>query len=410
MKSHPECVEAIILDGNQRSALAAARSLGAHGVRVAVGSEALPSIASGSRYCSGSFTYVSPYVDQGAFIESLREYASAHKGAVLFPMTDVTLGSVLEREAELSALVRIPFAGFDRYSAASDKAGLFRTAADLGLPIPETLFSSEYGSMENLVEDAAHMGFPVVAKPARSRFRLGNSWLNAGVRYAADARALRSLLGEEPFKSFPFVVQERVVGPGVGVFLLMREGEILASFAHRRIREKPPSGGVSVICESIRAPAEALSSAAKLLGRIGWTGVAMVEFKWDRRDNLPKLMEINARFWGSLQLAVSAGVDFPYLLFRMSRGEEIAPATGYRIGLQSRWELGDLDHLIIRMRKAGSQLSLPPGAPSKWEVLTGFLGDFFKPRVRNEMLRPDDPGPFLCELKDYFRDVTRVRT
>jgi predicted ATP-grasp superfamily ATP-dependent carboligase len=73
----------------------------------------------------------------------------------------------------------------------------------------------------------------------------------------------------------------------------------------------------------------------------------MVEFKIDPRDGLPKLMEINPRFWGSLALAIHAGVNFPYLLYRMSRGETIAPVEHYKEGIMCRWLLfGDLLHFF----------------------------------------------------------------
>ena len=49
----------------------------------------------------------------------------------------------------------------------------------------------------------------------------------------------------------------------------------------------------------------------ELLDELNWHGVAMVEFKVTE-DGTPYLMEINTRFWGSLQLAIDAGVDFPY--------------------------------------------------------------------------------------------------
>ena len=36
----------------------------------------------------------------------------------------------------------------------------------------------------------------------------------------------------------------------------------------------------------------------------------MIEFKWDAEDNRPKLIEVNGRFWGSLNLAIRAGWIF----------------------------------------------------------------------------------------------------
>ena len=66
-----------------------------------------------------------------------------------------------------------------------------------------------------------------------------------------------------------------------------------------------------------------------LLKSLNWVGIAMVEFKVDPRDGIPKLMEVNPRFWGSLQLAIVSGVDFPYLILKMARGEKFEPILHY---------------------------------------------------------------------------------
>ena len=118
------------------------------------------------------------------------------------------------------------------------------------------------------------------------------------------------------------LLQERIEGPGVGVFVCCDRGEPVALFAHRRLREKPPSGGVSVLCESAAARSDRrATSATRLLQALDWRGVAMVEFKRDLRDGSLRLMEINGRFWGSLQLAIDAGVEFPGRRWSIAKDE-----------------------------------------------------------------------------------------
>ena len=69
----------------------------------------------------------------------------------------------------------------------------------------------------------------------------------------------------------------------------------------------------------------------------------MVEFKKDPRDGQCKLMEINPRFWGSLELSVLSGVNFPYLLYRMETEGDIEPVIDYKEGIRCRWLLpGDI--------------------------------------------------------------------
>lgn len=401
-------MKVVILDGNQRSALAATRSLGAKGIEVAVGEEFIPCLSSRSRFCRESFVYPSPGEHPHGFIKAINDCAGRCGGAVLFPMTDVSLSEVLKRRNDLREDIHLPFADYQRYMALSDKARLFRTANALGIPMPPTVSSLDWppGDIQAAMREASALRFPLVVKSSRSRMYMDGSLVIGSVDYVRDRVELERVLSKEAYRKGTFVIQERIEGPGVGIFLLSQEGRIHAHFAHRRIREKPPSGGVSVLCESISPSPLALDSAAKLLEHTGWSGVAMVEFKLDRRDHdIPKLIEVNARFWGSLQLAVSSGVDFPYLLYRMAAGLDVAAPGSYATGLRSRWELGDLDHVLICLKKGCRDL--PPAAltGSRIDALMNFLATFFDPRVRNEVARYEDPQPFLFEFKQYLRDL-----
>jgi len=400
-------LKVLILDGNQRSSLAAVRSLGKAGVTVEVGEIVSPSLASSSRYCSESFEYGNPNSAPDIFRMKIREKVKGSAGIIIFPMTDVTLGELLGNEEMREEDALIPLPDFEIYEKVTDKVFLLKTAGELEIPIPKTYFFQNSNNLPHILKDAGNSGFPLVVKPGRSRIRTKDGWIEGRVRYAESPGSLEDILAQDPFRSYPFLIQERVEGEGIGIFLLMREGEVLARFAHRRIREKPPSGGVSTLCESISPPEEAYQSAVKLLSHFGWTGVAMVEFKWDRKDKRMKLMEINGRFWGSLQLAIASGVDFPYYLYLMAMGEKVKGPESYRLGLKSRWELGDLDHLIMRMIKKEKVLNLPSEIPSKGKLATDFFLDFLRPSVKHEVMKLHDSGPFLFELKNYLRHIVR---
>ena len=127
----------------------------------------------------------------------------------------------------------------------------------------------------------------------------------------------------------------------------------------------------------------------------------MIEFKKDIQENVFKLMEINGRFWGSLQLAILSGVDFPYLLYKLAIGSYPETHSEYRVGVLSRWELGDLDHLLIRL-KSRKVLSPLIGVPSLKNTVGSFLSDFLNPSVRGEIFRINDLRPFIFEFMNYL--------
>ena len=122
----------------------------------------------------------------------------------------------------------------------------------------------------------------------------------------------------------------------------------------------------------------------------------MVECKRDLDRGGWRLIEINGRFWGSLQLAVDAGVDFPALLVRAALGSPLAPPPAWRAGVRLRWEWGDVDHLLLRLVRSREQLALPVGEPGRPGAVAAFFAHL-PGRDRLEMLRFGDLLPFVVE-------------
>src|SRR4029079_15273669 len=116
------------------------------------------------------------------------------------------------------------------------------------------------------------------------------------------------------------------------------------------------------------------------------------------------LIEINGRYWGSLQLAVDAGVDFPYLSCQLALGSRPDVPPGYRLGVKNRWLLGDLDHLLSRLSSTRGELFLAEEAPSRGRALLEFL-ECTRPGVLDQIARGDDPRTVLFELLEYVRNL-----
>lgn len=389
-----------ITDGDQRSALATARSLGRQGIKVTVGEKRKGSLASSSRYCSREFVYPSPVKNPVEFQEEIIGHIKSNSYDVIIPMTDITCYLINDIRDKLSDYVNIALPDKESFENASDKASLMRMAESLNVPIPKTWFVDEKGKLDDI---AKQVEYPVVIKPSRSRLLTPDGWINGTVEYAYSPEEL-----EEKYNSIHQnipdpIIQERIEGPGHGVFLLYSNGQRKAFFGHRRIREKPPSGGVSVLRESILPDSKTLEHSCTLLEAFKWNGAAMVEFKIDSRDNTPKLMEINGRLWGSLQLAIDAGVDFPFLLYQTALGREPQCVESFKEGIKTRWLLGDLDHLMIILLHKRRKLALPKDFPGRFGTFAGFIKSFFDNNTRQEIWRNDDTKPAFNELKDYFQ-------
>lgn len=395
-------MKVLVTDGDSRPALAIVRSLGRRGLSVLVGEERPVSLASSSRHCVRHVTYPSPYRDREAFERFLLEFVEREKVDVVMPVTDVTTYSISRIQGTLGRQAAIACPSFDAFDFVSDKWRLLQGAARCDVPAPRTEFVDDLLALREVLH---RVQYPAVVKPARSRIPTDRGWRHTTVHYASSEADLWRLYEQTDYlASSPSLIQERIVGPGVGVFVLFDHGELVTVFAHRRLREKPPSGGVSVLCESVHVPSPLREHAIRMLGPLGWHGVAMLEYKQDRRTGDLFLMEVNGRFWGSLQLAVDAGLDFPYLTCQLALGRRPHTSQTFRVGVRSRWLLGDLDHLLARLFKRQRDLRLPDGAPSRARTLLDFL-KFGDQGLRYEVLDRDDPRPFLYEIREYLKTL-----
>jgi predicted ATP-grasp superfamily ATP-dependent carboligase len=399
----------LVTDGNNRAALAITRSLGRAGYHVIVGAEHHPSLSSISRFCGETFLYPDPRRDSQGFVHALLNVTKEKRPDVLIPVSDTTTLLVTENRGLLADYCSIPFPEFDAVEQAANKFTLMALAEKLGVPVPKTVCLERPDDLEAAVSSCKKMGYPIVIKPSRSRIRSVTGWIGTGVQYANGEAELRNIIySTRGMGEYPLLLQERVIGEGAGVFLCFNRGEVVAEFNHRRLREKPPSGGVSVLRESIPMDPLLKLYSERLLRTLKWHGVAMVEFKRDKRTEEFKLMEINGRFWGSLQLAIDSGVDFPSLLVRIAKGEKVDPVAAYKVGIRSRWFWGDVDVLLNRMFKNNKTLNLPPHSPGRLRTLLSFL-QFWGKDLHYEVLDRGDIKPWLYETKRWFRGRDNAR-
>lgn len=393
----------LITDGNERTALAAARSLvrASHAVHVAASGRV--SLAGASRGVRSHSLATDPLIAPADYVVELGRLAHRLGIDVLLPMTDASLEAVLERREALPTTLTLPVPDLATYRAASDKAHVLALAQACGFAVPDTRLIATPSDGDGGVGVAVPEPdfFPAFVKPHRSVVTIGGSRRKADVTPVVDPAACRRALAELPASAFPVLLQRRIRGVGEGLFALRWGGRTVALFAHRRLREKPPLGGVSVYRESISLDEGLVGPGLRLLDALNWNGVAMIECKREQTTGRYVVMEVNGRFWGSLQLAIDAGVDFPALLVRCAAGEAVPECRQYRVGIRSRWFWGDVDHLYLRLRRRRAELQLENGAGSRLQALRDFLR--VRPgRDRSEVWRWRDPAPFLVETLQWF--------
>lgn len=391
----------LVLDGQTNQALACVRSLGKAGYDVRVASHERMSLSTWSRYCSGSFHLKGQTVE--AFAD-LREWAKSEGATIALPLTERSCVLCNAERAEWeNAGIALGCAPDEMLQAAFDKAITIGRAQRLGVTVPTTIIPQSYDDAVAAIEQ---IGFPCVIKP-----RWSNAWNGKqfsptqAPTYANDRdqflQILSSLNGET---SWP-LLQSYVPGQGKGVFALCNRGTVVAWFAHERLRDTKPTGSSSSLRRSIALDERLMEPARKLLADFEWHGPAMIEFR-DPGIAPPSLMEVNGRFWGSLQLAIDSGVDFPALWVSVLKGEAVDPIADFKVGQTLRWLSGDLKRLFFILRGA------PAGYVGEFPSIGQGLGEVFGRQpagTRAEIFRANDPLPALGELIGGVRDLIRWR-
>jgi len=392
-----------VTDGEGRATLATVRALGREGIPVTVGSVEPTSLAGSSRHCTRTACYPSPLEHVEAFQTALLKEVQHGQYGVLLPMTDVTTLLVAQMHSALAQFVQLPTPAVEQIQLVQDKRHVLLVAKQLGIACPETFCLEED---DCLADFARRVRYPVVIKSRFSHYLRSGRWVSGHVHYAHDPQSLVTRY-EESHREIPYpLLQEKIEGYGQGVFLLVWNGELKAAFCHRRLREKPPWGGVSVYRESIPPDNALVEKSFALLQALDWQGPAMVEFKVDRRDGQAKLMEVNGRFWGSLQLAIDAGMNFPLLLYRLLSGENVPAQFNYKIGIKSRWLLGDLDQLWIQLAHSEQANGVSPHGISKLRACLDFM-KLYERNLHYEVFRFGDRGPGWYECRSYIRELLR---
>lgn len=335
----------LILGVEPRITVPVARSLHRLGVPVAVASLSVhdPTLHSRAIF---QFLRLPDYEKSPSdFVAALSAFISQQGADMLIPATDGALSAISRHYDSLSPLLHVACPPARIIDRVLDKEATLAIATQCGIRVPREFVVS---ALENL-GDIPELTFPVVAKPRKK-----SSAEIFKVRYFHSERDLGDALKSGVLNDA--ILQEYCPGQGVGVEVLFHQGVCIASFQHRRLKEVPHTGGAAAMAVAEPVDPELQKMALKLLRGLEWEGVAMVEFRHDPSTHATALMEVNGRYWGTVSLAIQAGVDFPAHEWQLTHGETPAVPSGYAVGLCWRWKAGLLKrwHGVVKSSRSAA--------------------------------------------------------
>lgn len=369
-------VHAHVLDARLRQSLVSVRALGRAGLAVG-GIECAADVpAFGSRWCSVRSVVPDVAQDATRFAQAVLDVLAAYPAKVIIPSHEGSIAALRLHRTEVERSTALALAKESAITVAVDKERTLAVARELGIAVPHGVIVRDVGDVHAAMRE---IGTPAVVKPL-------HSWVEReGV---ATRLECSTVLNEDEAKRTvetmmqaggSVVLQQWLPGSREAVSLLYARGQLWARFAQVAHRMYPPLGGSSVLRESIALPPDATDAAEKLVRAIDLEGYSEIEF---RRDGAGRavLMEINPRLSASVEIAVRAGVNFPWLVYAWAAGEALEPVLSYRTGVRVRWLGGDLYYLKETYKNQGRPDIVPMG-----RAIRSFALDFVRPTAYDYM-------------------------
>jgi len=328
----------LVTDSTYKNSLGIVRSLGLKGLKPFVLSYKKYSLTSFSRFCKKEIV-VPKYEDKNfkrVFFNSLLK----HKISLIILVGSNSFKKIVPLKERLEKLgINIITVNYKTINIAFSKKKTYDLAQKLSIPIPKTIYPKKIDTLKIIKKK---IDYPCVIK---GLFEVGGNIVDYAYNEdELEEKYYKICKKHNLFKSSNLpMIQEYIKGYGCAFFAVYNKGNCGLTFQHKRLREMPVTGGASVCAESFNNLL--VEKYGKLiLDNLNWHGVAMVEFKMNDSE-IPILMEINPKFWGSLDLALEAGVNFPFALVDIQLGNIVNYKNNFKLPLRYHWPFhGDLLH------------------------------------------------------------------
>ncbi len=385
----------LVLGHGDRAFLTVIRSLGRAGLNVHVAMCRPGDRALKSRYVTKWYDVPTYQPGDDSWINAIEAVLDQTSFQLVVPCEDQAVIPLQDYQERLGRRCQLYVLGERAYETTFSKIKSAELATKLRIAQPKTVVLDTSDNWESI----ADFSLPVVVKPPSSFTSDDLSAKRGVVRCRTRSELTEKLTALGTWGGA--VVQENFTGTGVGVELLVHDGEVLVAFQHVRVHE-PLEGGGSSYRRSAPLHPELLAASKSMMKELGYTGVAMVEFKVNFETGRWVFIEINGRFWGSLPLAVAAGVDFPLYLYELLVHDRRDFPQCYRVPLFCRNISSDQRWLRTNLRadKSNPLLATRPLRSVALEPLNTLLL-----RERWDTLVWDDPAPGVADLAGIVGDA-----
>lgn len=375
------------------SSTAVVRSLGRHGVRTVAVSESDDPPAFASRYCSETVQAPDPESDIRGYRDTLLRLARREEVGLVVPMREADVYALASRRAEFARHVPPIWPSFATLVTIHDRKRLVAAADRAGVSVPETTTLDAVSSWDS--KQIVKARYPILVADYLDDAPADRVTTSAQTQFLAPGERPDFEQTVAEMNHVP-IVQSFLEGEEVCLRALYHDGEAVATSQKRLVRGYKYVRGPSVYHRAMDDPALKRAGLA-LLDELDYSGIASVGFIRDD-DGEYNLLEINARYPGSVPMDFHAGVDYPRLSWQLATGDTLGPID-YRPGVGSHLLRGELVHLHSALFDDYSVGDRPSAAGTLGRMAVSLLR---QPRFDYASLA--DPKPFVRDAVNSVRD------
>ena len=327
-------VKILIMDGLQKNTLAAIRTLGREEYYIGVISnyQKLLTLGFYSKYCKEKYTISGSVGNIDRYANEILDLIKNTNFDVLLPVSLKSYLAVSKYKEKFEKAINVTVPDWGKMQIAYNKDKTMEFATNIGIPIPKTQLLQDKSDLNEIEK------YPVVIKSSDAA--------GCFVKYSNNRKEIEENFGELNSKSKTNIIaQEYIRGFGCGFYGVYNKGELIAHFLHKRLKEFPITGGPSAVAESY-FDEKLFKYGKKLCDALKWHGPIMAEFKYDVENDEYKLIEINPKLWGSLDLTIAAGVNVPEILVKLALDIEIENVNKYSY-VKYKWMFPDEFRVLI---------------------------------------------------------------
>jgi predicted ATP-grasp superfamily ATP-dependent carboligase len=377
----------VVLLGGSCNALSFARSLGRRGVPVLM-LETNPLLGIYTRYAD---VQLLPDVRRhpDVWLELLQSIGRRlTQPAVLFSTCDGHSQLVARNAAKLEPCFRSCIPDAATLERIHNKRLQYDFAAAAGISIPAVHYPV---SLDDVCSIIPSLQFPTILKPYDSDE--SRSRLKRKLVIVTTAEELVTSYERMTAMKVPVIIQEMITGEDSEIYGYFgfwdHDARERAWVTRRKLRQYPPGAGDGSVQVTVDAP-EILNLSRRLLRAFGFRGFAGVEFKRHPHDGAFRLIEVNARTESGNQLAISAGVDLPWIGYQYLIGESL-PTEPIRPSRHVKYVNEEWDVQSFAMLRRSSGLSF-----------RSWLASIYDAEAR-AIWAADDPKPFAMGIVHAIR-------